>query len=58
MKWNPTHFENIWAAERTFVGAAKLNQISLIVSFMLQESGGGGRKGLSFFSSSDSTPSS
>lgn len=40
------------------MGAAKLNQISLIVNFMLQESGGGGIKGISFFRSSDSTPSS
>lgn len=45
-------------AERTFVGAAKLNQISLMVSFMLLESGGGGMRGRSFFRSSDSTPSS
>lgn len=40
------------------VGAAKLNQISWMVSFMLQESGGGGIRGTSFFKSSDSTPSS
>lgn len=52
------YLEYICAGERTLVGAAKLNQISLIVSFMLQESGGGGIKGISFFKSSDSTPSS
>lgn len=46
----------IW--ERMLVGAAKLNQISFIVSFILLESGGGGSKGRSFFRSSDSTPSS
>lgn len=40
------------------MGAAKLNQISLMVNFMLLESGGGGMRGRSFFSSSDSTPSS
>lgn len=44
--------------ERTFVGAAKLNQISRMVNFMLLESGGGGMSGRSFFRSSDSTPSS
>lgn len=44
--------------ERMLVGAAKLNQISFIVSFILLESGGGGSKGRSFFRSSDSTPSS
>lgn len=44
--------------ERTLVGAAKLNQISLMVNFMLLESGGGGMRGRSFFRSSDSTPSS
>lgn len=44
--------------ERTLVGAAKLNQISRMVSFMLLESGGGGMSGRSFFRSSDSTPSS
>jgi len=53
-----SYLENTWAGDRTLVGAAKLNQISLIVSFMLQESGGGGIKGISFFRSSDSTPSS
>lgn len=40
------------------MGAAKLNQISLMVNFMLHESGGGGMRGKSFFKSSDSTPSS
>lgn len=50
--------ENACVGDRTLVGAAKLNQISWIVSFMLQESGGGGRRGRSFFKSSDSTPSS
>lgn len=44
--------------ERTLVGAAKLNQISRMVSFMLLESGGGGMSGRSFLRSSDSTPSS
>lgn len=53
-----SYLENTWAGDRTLVGAAKLNQISLIVNFMLQESGGGGIKGISFFRSSDSTPSS
>lgn len=52
------YLEKVRAGERTFVGAAKLNQISFIVSFMLLESGGGGIKGRSFFKSSDSTPSS
>ncbi len=48
----------VGAWERILVGAAKLNQISLIVSFILLESGGGGKRGRSFFRSSDSTPSS
>lgn len=53
-----SYLEMAWEGERTFVGAAKLNQISLMVSFMLLESGGGGMRGRSFFKSSDSTPSS
>lgn len=53
-----SYLEMACEGERTFVGAAKLNQISLMVSFMLLESGGGGMRGRSFFKSSDSTPSS
>lgn len=53
-----SYLEMAWEGDRTFVGAAKLNQISLMVSFMLLESGGGGMRGRSFFRSSDSTPSS
>lgn len=52
------YLEMACEGERTFVGAAKLNQICLIVSFMLLESGGGGMRGRSLFRSSDSTPSS
>lgn len=52
------YLEMACEADRTLVGAAKLNQISLMVSFMLLESGGGGMRGRSFFRSSDSTPSS
>lgn len=52
------YLEKACAGDRTLVGAAKLNQISRMVSFMLQESGGGGMRGRSFFKSSDSTPSS
>lgn len=53
-----SYLEMACEGERTLVGAAKLNQISLMVSFMLLESGGGGMRGRSFFRSSDSTPSS
>lgn len=52
------HLEMACEGERTFVGAAKLNQISRMVNFMLLESGGGGISGRSFLRSSDSTPSS
>lgn len=62
-QWTKLHFEifyleNACVGDLTLVGAAKLNQISLIVNFMLHESGGGGIRGRSFFKSSDSTPSS
>lgn len=52
------YLEMACEGDRTLVGAAKLNQISRMVSFMLLESGGGGMSGRSFFRSSDSTPSS
>lgn len=52
------YLENACVGDLTLVGAAKLNQISLMVNFMLHESGGGGIRGRSFFKSSDSTPSS
>lgn len=52
------YLENACVGDLTLVGAAKLNQISLMVNFMLHESGGGGIRGKSFFKSSDSTPSS
>lgn len=52
-----THLHVAGAGERTLVGAAQLNQTSLMVSFMLLESGGGGTSGR-FFRLSDSTPSS
>lgn len=52
------YLENACVGDLTLVGAAKLNQISLMVNFILHESGGGGIRGRSFFKSSDSTPSS